>query len=274
MDVLSPPTSIKSYNATKTPWILVWKWYLCLNWRDVFLCPVVNAGEREAQCAVLLAATSSYIQWKAYKELFLLYIATLSSSDVSRKGFRFLSGISLNCRTNKVGRDLWKSLIQCPAYGEGRWDCSRLCPVEVWLWWAGGSHQLSRLLFQSFAFLLNIHTGDYIRNLATVKVISICQGGHSVSEDKSMRFSLPTAHLPTFHGHGNGFQEDLLHPTLPTGFSWQHGVAVLYSRYRHCRVSLLSKLIPGRWVQITLASSWLGCSQAFTAFSNKAFTIA
>lgn len=49
-----------------------------------------------------------------------------------------------------------------------------------------------------------------------------------VSEDKSMRFSLPTAHLPTLHGHGNGFQEDLLHPSLPTAFSWQQGVAVLF----------------------------------------------
>lgn len=48
-----------------------------------------------------------------------------------------------------------------------------------------------------------------------------------VSEDKSMRFSLPTAHL-TLRGHGNGFQEDLLHPSLPTDFSWQQGVAVLF----------------------------------------------
>lgn len=54
------------------------------------------------------------------------------------------------------------------------------------------------------------------RNCAAVKVMSICQGGHSVSEDKSMRFSLPTAHLLTLHGHGNGFREDLLHPSLPT----------------------------------------------------------
>lgn len=268
MNVLSSPTSIKSYNATKTPWILVWEWYLCLNWRDVFLCPEVNAGEREAQCAGrLLAATSSYIQWKAYKELFLLYITTLSSSDVSRKGLQLLSGISLNCRINEVGRDLWKSLIQCPAYGKGR--CSRLCAVEVWLCWAGGSisspgscssHLLSYWI--STQKLCCCQGNEHLprRSLGFRRQINVVQFAHSTS-------SYPSWPWEWILG---GFA-----PSIPAhSFSWQQGVAVLYSRYRHCRVSLLSKLIPGRWVQITLASSWLGCSQAFSVFSNKAFTTA
>lgn len=48
-----------------------------------------------------------------------------------------------------------------------------------------------------------------------------------VSKDKSMRFSLPTAHLLTLHG--NGFQQDLLHPCLPTEFRC---CCPLYSRYK------------------------------------------
>lgn len=35
---ISPPTGIKSYNTTEAPWILIWKWCLCLNWPCALLC--------------------------------------------------------------------------------------------------------------------------------------------------------------------------------------------------------------------------------------------
>lgn len=255
MNVLSPPTSIKSYNATKTRWISVWKCCKCLNWRDVFLCPEVNVGEREAQSAGrLLAATSSYIQGKTYKELFLLSIKALSSSDISRKGFHPLSGISLNYRTNKFGRDLWKSLLQCPAYGKGRWDCSRLCPLRFGC--AGwGIHQLSRLLFQSLTFLLNIHIGDYIRNLAAVKVINICQGWFQKTNQRGS--VCPQFIFLPFMAMGMGSRRACsIHPCPQTS-----GVAVLFIPATNPLQSefVLSKVILKKWVQVTLASSWLGC---------------
>lgn len=129
MNVLSPPTSIKSYNATKTRWILVWKWCKCLNWRDLFLCPAVNAGEREAQCAgsssLPPAHPSSEKLTKSYfyypLQLYLVQITPGKASTFSLLFFWIVEQTSLEV-----------SLIQYPAYGRGRWECSRLCPVEVW----------------------------------------------------------------------------------------------------------------------------------------------
>ena len=171
------------------------KWYMCLNWIDVFLCQEVNVREKEAECAGRLPPVAkSSIQWRAYKELFLLYITALSSSDISRKDFHLLFSISLNHRTNQVGRDLWRSLIQHPARSKanckGRWGCSRLCPVEVWPSLGWRVYHLSGLLFQSFVFPpVYPVMGRYIKNLADVKVINVnCrtlvyQASHLVTED-------------------------------------------------------------------------------------------
>lgn len=71
-----------------------------------------------------------------------------------------------------------------------------------------------------------------------------------VPEDKSMRFSLPTA-------HGNGFQEGLLHPSLPTEFRC---CCPLYSRYKPsaewvCAVRINTQ--KGSAGNLGLLSTWL-----------------
>ena len=215
---------------------------MCLNWIDVFLCQEVNIREKEAECAGRLPPVAkSSIQWRAYKELFLLYITALSSSGISRKDFHLLFSISLNHRTNQVGRDLWRSLIQHPARSKanrkGRWGCSRLCPVEVW-------PSLGWRVYHLWASVPVICFPPCVSSHRTLHQKPCwCQGNqrqlpYARLPSQSLGYrrqldcwgticpqyiSAVPNHLLALHGHGNGFQEDSLHPSLPTDFFRQPG---------------------------------------------------
>lgn len=217
----------------------------------------------------------------------------LSISHTSRDDFWLLFDISLNQRTKQTGRDLWRPLIQCQSEAdcEGRWGCWRLCLVEVWPWRVG---HLSGFCSSDLVLpCLPISWEAMAKTLQKVKAVNTISS-HLASRllccmlplnwwgtlylCMSVLFPLPLC--------GLGFQEDSFHPSLSTGFSFHLGAGQGEYSHSSCIANLfiptdilqskllLSQLMLANLLQITLASSWLGCSKAFIVLANTAFTIA